>query len=140
MEKVPTSLLVVAAAIRDGEGRLLLQQCQPHKRHAGLWEFPGGKVEEGEIPRSALCREILEELGISLEPGAMEPVGFAEEMPESGRPGIVLILYSCPSWSGQPASVEGQEWGWFTLPEARKLPLPPMDGRLLEKMSRDWPD
>ena len=64
VENNPTFVPVVAAAIRDGAGRLLLQQCLPHKRHAGLWEFPGGKVESEEIPRLALCREVAEELGI----------------------------------------------------------------------------
>ena len=86
---------VVAAAIRDDAGRVLLQQCLPHKRHAGLWEFPGGKVENGETPRFALRREIAEELGLVLEESAHEFVGSAEEAAIEGRPALVLNLYTC---------------------------------------------
>ena len=132
VENSPTFIPVVAAAIRDAQGRVLLQQCPPHKRHAGQWEFPGGKVEIEEIPRLALCREIAEELGISLAPAALEPAGFAEEQPVDGRPGIVLMLYTCGSWEGTPTGLEGQRWGWFTRAEASVLDLPPMDRALLE--------
>jgi 8-oxo-dGTP diphosphatase len=135
MEKVPTFVPVVAAAIRDGAGRLLMQQCPAHKRHAGLWEFPGGKVEVEEIPRLALCREVLEELGLDLEFAALEPAGFADEPPAEGRPGLVLLLYTCPTWRGTPAAREGQNWGWFTLAEAAALDLPPMDRALLAGLS-----
>jgi 8-oxo-dGTP diphosphatase len=135
MENVPTLVPVVAAAIRDPKGRLLLQQCLPHKRHAGLWEFPGGKAEIGEIPRLALCREIDEELGLTLDPECLEPSGFADEAPSGGRPGLVLLLYTCRSWTGEPAAREGQNWAWFTPDEALALDLPPMDRRLLESLS-----
>ena len=135
MERDPTIVLVVAAAIRDREGRLLLQQCPPHKRHAGLWEFPGGKVESEEIPRLALCREVREELGLDLESTALEPIGFAEEPPAEGRPGLVLLLYTCGTWRGEPTALEGQEWGWFTPGEAAALDLPPMDRALLVGLS-----
>jgi len=134
MEKSPTTVLVVAAAIRDGAGRLLLQQCPPHKRHAGLWEFPGGKVEYEEIPRVALCREIAEELAIALDPERLEPAGFAEEAPAEGRPGLVLMLYTCRSWSGDPEALEGQTWKWFTIEQAAELDLPPMDRTLLARL------
>jgi 8-oxo-dGTP diphosphatase len=136
LEKSPTFLLVVAAAIRDPDGRLLLQQCQPGKRHAGLWEFPGGKVECSEIPRFALVREIAEELALDLDPAAMEPAGFAEEEPEAGRPRIVLLLYTCAVWRGEPQACEGQNWGWFTNEEAAQLPLPLMDRALLANLCR----
>ena len=135
VEKSPTFLPVVAAAIRDAEGRLLLQQCPAHKHHAGLWEFPGGKVESEEIPRLALCREVLEELGLTLDPGALAPAGFAEEPPAGERPGLVLLLYTCRVWRGMPAALEGQSWGWFTLEEAAALDLPPMDRALLAGLS-----
>jgi 8-oxo-dGTP diphosphatase len=131
LERKPTFVPVVAAAIRDGVGRVLLQQCLPHKRHAGSWEFPGGKVENGETPRFALCREVAEELGVVLEEDGLEPAGSAEEPPENGRPGLVLILYTCLRWHGEPQALEGQRWGWFTLEEAARLPLPPMDRALL---------
>jgi 8-oxo-dGTP diphosphatase len=131
----PTCVLVVAAAIRDPAGRLLLQQCPAHKRHAGMWEFPGGKVESEEIPRLALCREVLEELGLVLEPDALEPAGFADEPSANGRPGLVLLLYTCRSWRGVPKACEGQDWGWFTAQEAVALDLPPMDRTLLAYLS-----
>lgn len=131
VENSPTTTRVVAAAIRDGEGRLLLQQCPAHKRHAGLWEFPGGKVESGETQAVALCREILEELGMRLDPDALEPAGFAEEPAMEGRPGIVLLLYNCRNWQGAPQALEGQLWGWFSEAEAAELGLPPMDRALL---------
>ena len=122
---------VVAAAICDAGGRLLLQQCLPHKRHAGLWEFPGGKVERAETPRSALCREVGEELGIELYEADLEPAGFAEEDAVDGRPPVVLFLYTCRDWRGEPEGREGPRWGWFTPDEAARLPLPVMDRALL---------
>lgn len=131
MEKKPTFLTVVAAAIRDDLGRLLLQRQALHKRHGGLWEFPGGKVESDEIPEFALVREIAEELGLHLDAGAMKPAGFADEPAESGNPALVLLLYNCPVWTGEPAALEGQEWGWFTREQAEHLALAPMDRILL---------
>lgn len=136
MAKIPTWLAVAAAAIRDRDGRFLLQQRAPGKMHAGLWEFPGGKVENGENPRFALRREVTEELALTLETMAMVPAGFAEEAGETGRPGIVLFLYDCPVWSGEPEAREGQRWGWFSLSEARAMPMPPMDRALLEGPAR----
>ena len=135
VEKSPTTLLVVAAAIHDRAGRVLLQQCPPHKRHAGRWDFPGGKVESEEIPVLALCREIAEELAIALDPGDLRPAGFAEEPPADGRPALVLLLYTCHRWRGVPEALEGQSWGWFTLAEAAALDLPAMDRALLEGLS-----
>ncbi|BBC72865.1 NUDIX domain-containing protein [Altererythrobacter sp. B11] len=130
----PTVMLVVAAAIRDGEGRLLLQQRPLHKRHGGQWEFPGGKVEPGESPRPALAREIEEELGVALDIAAMEPAGFAEESGANGVSAIVLFLYTCRAFAGEPTGREGQNWGWFTLTEAAELDLAPMDRALLAKL------
>lgn len=131
MESKPTWQAVVALALRDSAGRLLLQRRPLHKHHGGLWEFPGGKVESAESPRLALVREIAEELGIELETTALRPAlladsGIAEE--------IVLFLYTCNQWRGDVAALEGQEWGWFTLAEAGKLPLAPMDCDLLRRL------
>ena len=136
MEEKPTWLAVVAAAIRDHEGCLLLQQALPGKAHAGQWEFPGGKVESEEIPRLALAREVHEELGLRLDPAAMRPLGFADERGSGGRPAIVLFLYDCPVWAGEPAALEGQAFGWFSPSMASELPLAPMDRALLETLAR----
>jgi 8-oxo-dGTP diphosphatase len=136
VQDIPAFLAVVAAAIRDAEGRVLLQQCRPGKRHAGLWEFPGGKVESGETPRFALVREIAEELGLECDAGSFEPGGFAEEEPNGRSPRLVLLLYNCTGWRGQPQACEGQNWGWFAPEEAAQLPLPPMDRVLLANLPR----
>jgi 8-oxo-dGTP diphosphatase len=132
VENRPTFVVVVAVAMRDRKGRLLLQQCPAGKRHAGRWEFPGGKVEIRESPTLALVREVREELGVELLPGSLEPAGFAEEPPVEGRPGIVLLLYTATAWSGRPQALEGQKWGWFEHAQAAALDLPPMDRALLE--------
>jgi 8-oxo-dGTP diphosphatase len=133
--KVPTFVTVVAAALRNEAGQLLLQQCPAHKRHGGKWEFPGGKVESEEIPRLALCREVFEELGMELEPDALDPAGYADEPAADGHSALVLLLYTCRAWRGEPTAREGQAWGWFTPDEAAELDLPPMDRALLEGLS-----
>ena len=131
MENFPTLVPVVAALIADASGRILLQQALPGKRHAGLWEVPGGKVDPGETPRAALVREISEELGIKLDPAALAPAGFVDDHSAQGRNPIVLMLYTCTVWSGAPEALDGQVWGWFTLAEALGLPLAPLDRTLL---------
>lgn len=136
MEEKPTWLAVVAAAIRDSDGRLLLQQGLPGKAHAGQWEFPGGKVESEENPRLALAREVREELGLRLDPAAMRPLGFADERGSDERPAIVLFLYDCPVWEGWPKALEGQAFGWFAPGAASELPLAPMDRALLDALAR----
>lgn len=133
MKNIPTWILVVAVALFDQEGRLLLQQRPSGKHHAGLWEFPGGKVESEENPRDALVRELVEELGVTLDSTALVPCAFAEE---TGNPAVVLNLYTCRSHRGNPLGNEGQQWGWFDLAEATQLPLAPMDRRLLRQLVR----
>ena len=93
---------VVAAALVDEEGRVLLQQRPGGKALAGLWEFPGGKLEPGETPEAALVRELHEELAITVAPDALEPAGFATE-PLPGRH-LLLLLYVIRSWSGTPVA------------------------------------
>ena len=137
MESSPTFILVVAAAVIDADGRLLLQRALPGKRHAGQWEFPGGKVEPAENPRQALVREVREELALTLSASALEPAGFAEELADGDRPGIVLLLYRCATWSGRPEPLEGQQWGWFTPEGAARLDLAAMDRRLLRGLTAD---
>lgn len=131
MNESRTWLPVVALALIDGAKRLLLQRQLPGKRHGGCWEFPGGKVEAGELPRQALVREIAEELGISLNSADLQPTLVAEE---EGQPHILMWLYRCHVWSGEPVGREGQEWSWFAVDEAEKLPMAPMDRDMLERL------
>lgn len=132
MTNFPTWLPVVALALTDAEGRLLLQQRPAEKHHGGLWEFPGGKVENGENPRDSLVREIAEELGLQLDPAQLSPALVADEL-ASGP--VVLILYTATVFAGVPQGLEGQQWGWFTRAEAARLPLAPMDRDLLHRLA-----
>ena len=124
-------MLVVAAAIRESGGRWLLQKRPAGKHHAGLWEFPGGKVDRGEGPRAALVREVTEELGLALDAATMQPLGFADEPAGEGRPPLVLLLFAATVLQGEPVGREGQVWGWFTRAEVAGLPLAPLDRALL---------
>jgi 8-oxo-dGTP diphosphatase len=133
LESGSTWLLVVALALTNLEGRFLLQRRLPNKHHGGLWEFPGGKVESGEFPRVALCREISEELAIVIDPDDL----VAALMEDEGTAGgIVLILYTASRWTGRIDGREGQEWGWFSLPEIHDLPLAPMDRSFANRLGR----
>lgn len=124
-------MAVVAGAIADNGGRLLMQQRPPGKRHAGLWEFPGGKVELGESPRAALVRELNEELGIAALGDELMPLAFAESQPGGGEPGIVILLYRVGAFQGQPVADDGAAIGWFAPADIARLPLPPLDADLL---------
>ena len=132
MTNIPTWTPVVALALTDAGGRLLLQQRPLGKHHGGLWEFPGGKVETVENPRFALVREIAEELGLTIDPADLSPALITDE---AGDRVIVLFLYTASKWSGDPEGREGQEWGWFTRAEAEALPLAPLDRDLLARLS-----
>ena len=131
MASDPTWMHVVALALRDAQGRLLLQERPVGKHHGGLWEFPGGKVEARENPRAALCREIAEELSIAIDPASLRPALLADQ---AGDAPIVLFLYSCTSWTGEIVALEGQRWGWYRREEAANLPMPPMDADLLDRL------
>jgi len=126
-------MAVVAGALTDGEGRWLMQQRPPGKRHAGLWEFPGGKVEPGESPRAALVRELNEELGIAVAADALRPMAFAESPAGGGETGIVILLYSVAAFTGIPVARDGAAIDWFTPDEIAGLPLPPLDVELLKR-------
>lgn len=123
MQNNPTLIWVVAAALFDGAGRVLMQRRPDGKAHAELWEFPGGKVEAAETLESALIREIEEELTIRLDPAALAPLSFAAI---AGQPHVVL-LYSCRQWHGSVACQEGGDAGWFTADQLDALDLPPLD-------------
>ncbi len=136
MTNNPTVMLVVAGHLRDEEGRFLLQKRPPGKRHAGLWEFPGGKVETGEMPRLALVRELAEELGIAVGLPDVGPIAFAEHDADADGPAIVILLYNIERWTGDPLSLEGGEIGWFSQSEVLGLPKPKLDRDLLEALIR----
>lgn len=137
MEKNSTALLVVAAMIRDGAGRILLQQRPPGKAHAGLWEFPGGKVEPGETPPESLVRELEEELGLALDGDSLIPITFAERMPEPDGRAIVILLYSVGRWQGQPEAREGGAFEWAEPERLGTYPMPPLDIDLLSRLRED---
>ena len=117
MEKNPT-MTVVAAALLDGEGRVLLQQRAPGRAMAGLWEFPGGKVEEGELPEAALARELAEELGIGRALADVAPACFASA--PVGERHMVLLLYLCRRWRGEPRPLDASALAWLTPAEMRR--------------------
>lgn len=132
-----TVLLVVAAMIRDMQGRILLQQRPEGKHHAGLWEFPGGKVEAHETPGESLVRELEEELGLFLDPHSLTPLAFAEsEIDAQGR-AIVILLYSVGVWSGEAESREGGAFAWVRPDVVSTYPMPPLDIDLLSRLAAD---
>ncbi len=128
-----TILLVVAAALIDRRGRVLVQRRPAGKSLAGLWEFPGGKVELGEAPEAALVRELHEELGIALDPAALAPIAFASE-PQARRH-LVMLLYSVRRWRGEPIAHHASALFWGTPDELATLPMPPADVPLVRALS-----
>ncbi|MBX7480978.1 (deoxy)nucleoside triphosphate pyrophosphohydrolase [Qipengyuania qiaonensis] len=134
MAKNPTWTCVVALALNDHGGKWLMHRRPADKHHGGLWEFPGGKVENGETPRVALVREIREELGIALGWETISPVTFAEEVPVAGRNGIVILLYKA-AWDGTAVqALEGGEVAWFTPQEIAGLAKLPLDIELAQHL------
>ena len=133
MTRIPTDTRVVCVALIDGGGRVLLQKRRADSRHGGLWEFPGGKIEPGELGKSALVREIAEELGIAVALGDLQPQGESAELPDGDSP-LVLILYSCTRWRGEPRCLDGEAIGWFSPGEAAMLAVPPLDRPFVERL------
>jgi len=122
-------LIVVAAALIDGDGRLLVQQRPQGKAMAGLWEFPGGKVEAGELPEAALIRELREELGVDVQQACLAPACFASE--PLGDRHMILLLYICRKWHGIPRALEGPAIRWVRPLELHGLDMPPADKPLI---------
>jgi 8-oxo-dGTP diphosphatase len=127
-------MAVVAGALQRADGCWLLHRRPEGKHHAGLWEFPGGKVEGDEMPRESLIRELAEELGIGCRAEDCTPFAFAETG-AGGAPGaLVILLYTVAAWEGEPAAIEGGAVGWFTPDEALPLPKPPLDALLAAQL------
>jgi 8-oxo-dGTP diphosphatase len=132
VEKIPTtpsSLMVVAAALVDADGRVLLQQRLPGRSMANLWEFPGGKVEPGEQPEAALIRELKEELGIDTEAACLAPAAFASA-DNAGRH-MLLLLYTCRKWRGTPQPLDAAGLKWVRPAQMFALDMPPADKPLI---------
>ena len=118
-------LLVVAVALVDRDGRVLLQQRPPGKPMADLWEFPGGKIEPGETPEAALVRELEEELGIRTHRNCLAPATFASE--PLGEKHLLLLLYVCRKWEGVPQARHATALTWVRPAQMYALPMPPAD-------------
>ncbi|TDE37079.1 8-oxo-dGTP diphosphatase MutT [Antarcticimicrobium sediminis] len=129
------TLLVSAVALIDVDGRVLLAQRPEGKSLAGLWEFPGGKVEPGETPEAALIRELDEELGINTWSSCLAPLTFASHSYEDFH--LLMPLYACRKWEGQPQGCEGQRLKWVRAADLRDYPMPPADLPLIPIL-RDW--
>lgn len=128
-------LLVAAVALIDADGRVLLAQRPPGKSLAGLWEFPGGKVEQGESPEAALIRELHEELGIETWQSCLAPLTFASHAYEKFH--LLMPLFACRRWQGIPEPREGQALAWVRPAAMRDYPMPPADLPLIPIL-RDW--
>ncbi len=126
-------LLVVAAALVDLDGRVLVSQRPPGKSLAGLWEFPGGKLEPGERPEQALIRELAEELGIAVSEACLAPLVFASHAYPDMH--LLMPLYVCRRWDGLVQGLEGQALRWVRAAALRELAMPPADAPLIPALA-----
>lgn len=133
-DELPT-VLVSAVALIDVDGRVLIAQRPEGKSMAGLWEFPGGKVKEGETPEAALIRELNEELAIDTQESCLAPFTFASHAYDSFH--LLMPLYLCRRWQGTPRPLEGQVLKWVRPMALRDYPMPPADKPLVA-MLRDF--
>ena len=129
------TVLVSAVALIDVDGRVLLGQRPEGKSMAGLWEFPGGKVETGETPEVALVRELNEELGIDTWESCLAPLTFASHAYEQFH--LLMPLFACRKWNGTPQSRENQALKWVKANELSDHPMPAADVPLIPIL-RDW--
>ncbi len=125
-------VLVAACALIDADGRVLLAQRPPGKSMAGLWEFPGGKVESGERPEQSLIRELKEELGISVKEDCLAPLTFASHAYAEFH--LLMPLYVCRRWEGTVTALEGQKLAWVRPNKLRDYEMPPADIPLISHL------
>ena len=130
-----TMLLVVAAALVDIDGKVLLSQRPKEKQMAGLWEFPGGKLEKGETPEEALVRELEEELGILTRQSCLAPLSFASHNYNNFH--LLMPLFICRKWEGIPSAKEGQNLKWIHPMQMQDYKMPLADLPLVAIL-RDW--
>ena len=128
-------MIVAAAALIDADGRVLIARRPEGKAMGGLWEFPGGKIEAGETPEGALCRELKEELAIDVEAACLAPFSFASE--RAGNSHLLMPLFICRKWRGEPTPMDGQELAWVRPNKLHSVDLAPAD-RPLAAQLRDY--
>ena len=131
----PPTVLVAAVILVDRDGRILLSRRPPGKPLAGMWEFPGGKVEKGELPETALIRELKEELDIHTAPSCLAPLTFASHTYESFH--LLMPVYICRVWKGTPKAMENQTLAWATVDSLDDYDMPPADIPLIPFI-REW--
>lgn len=129
MESIPTYLHVVAGLLIDGDGRVLVQQRPENRSMPGLWEFPGGKIEAGETPETALVRELAEELGIDTHESCLAPAAFASEPLDDKH--LLLLLFACRKWQGIARPLHANALKWVRPVELFRLEMPPADRPLI---------
>lgn len=129
------TVLVSAVALIDVDGRVLLAQRPEAKSMAGLWEFPGGKVEQGETPEAALIRELQEELGIDTWQSCLAPLTFASHSYDDFH--LLMPVFACRKWGGTPTPREGQTLKWVHGKDLKSYPMPAADIPLIPIL-RDW--
>ncbi len=122
-------LLVVAAALVDIDGRVLIARRPKGKELEGLWEFPGGKIDAGERPEDALIRELREELGVTVKAPCLAPLTFASHSYEDFH--LLMPLYVCRKWEGFVQPLDGQTLKWAWPKDLRQYPMPPADAPLI---------
>ena len=127
-----TTKIISAAALVDVDGRVLLAQRPDDKDMAGLWEFPGGKIEKGETPEQALIRELKEELAIDTRSSCLAPLSFASHEYEDFH--LIMLLYICRRWWGSPVAVEGGTLAWVRAPRLRDYEMPEANAPLIASL------